>query len=156
MKIREQIERVLKSVGPWAQGEKGTAEIASDPFHLFGILMENPGGLRVLVMFKEETKRGDFEELGVVDRSFTVVLSRTKPMFVNAAEGLIKPSAGGKAMFDLVEGCRDVIRGVQFDEGTTEVTPDFRSAGPMPMPDGVVSDAFAIEFGIGTQLPAVR
>jgi hypothetical protein len=167
VKIRAQLEQVHAALDTWARGERGRAEIASDPFHLFSLLLENPGGVRAIVQFQGETIRG-MEEASLVDRTFLVVISRTRPLSVDASASLVKTTTGGGArpLFDLVEDARQIIRGLQFDaeapadsgygptaQATTEITPLVRSVQPLSVPDGVLSDAYQIEFSIGTLLP---
>jgi hypothetical protein len=65
---------------------------------------------------------------------------------------LIENRVGGKALFDLVEEAREVVRGVRFDEESTEVLPNFLGCRRVEL-EGLLVDAYQIEVQIGTQLP---
>jgi hypothetical protein len=76
MTISEQLKFLKEQLTPWVREVKGRVEIAADAVHLLGILATAPGAPRVVVLFDGEDKRGDYEELGKIDRKFIVVISR--------------------------------------------------------------------------------
>jgi hypothetical protein len=156
MTIREQLEQLSQVFGEWAGGEtvRGAVEIASDPAELEFKLAQRPGGTQVYIVFQGEDKRGEFEEMGAVDRKFLVVVSRGgKAMAARGSDATMKGTGGGRALFDLVEEARQVGRGVQFAQ-STEVTMDSRSCAPYIFADGSPANAYVMEFWIGVQLPA--
>lgn len=163
MTIAAQLLAVRAALTAWARSLGGTVEIAGDPFHLLGLLQNKPGGLRVAILFQGETKRGEYEEAGLVDRNFSLVLSRGRGLAIEPADSLVAttPNAGGTPLFDLVEQARDLIRGLQFENTlviplaslTTEVTPNYLGSETFAV-EGRPIDAYQLNFQIGTQLPA--
>ena len=160
MTIKEQLLIVRDRFAPWARANGAKVEVASDPYHIVYLLVQAPGAMRACVMFHSDAKRGEYEESGMVDRTFWVVVSRGKGMKIDPGASLTEGvSGGGKAMFDLVEEARELIRGISFEgetdfPRTTEVTPNFKGAEPFAI-EGYLTDSYRLEFSIGVQLPAV-
>ncbi len=158
MTIASQLKVVRDALREWAAGRHGGVEIAADPEHLFALLQIKPGGFRAVVIFQGETKRGEYEELGFVDRTFWVVLSFGRSMMLDKGNALVTSRAGNLPLFDLVEECRELIRGISFEEAndsaTTEITPNFKAIETFDTGD-LQLDAYRIIFTIGCQLPAV-
>lgn len=161
MTIAEMMKLTKAKLDPWAHDNKGRAEIARDLVNFFDLLRIKPGGIRTVIVFHSEVKRGDFEETGMVDRTFWVATGRGRSLKLEPGDELVKESAGGPALFDLAEQSRDIIRGIAFqteaeaDQGvnSTEIYPDYKGMFTMAE-DGLLLDAVRIEFTIGGQLPA--
>jgi len=153
MTIAEQLKQISERLAPWAQSVGGRVEIANDPVHAFSILQAKPGAPTAVVQFHDEEKRGEYEEASMVDRTFHVIIYRSAGMKLGKGESLVAGTAGGRALYDLAEEVRELVRGISFDE-TTEVTPDYRRTQPYTFQD-VTFDALQIEFTIGCQLPPV-
>lgn len=155
MTIASQLKQIRDAAQAWAEPLSGSAEIARDIIHLFALLGTRPGGFVAVCAFRSEEKRGEFEEASMVDRKFWIVLSFGQSMRIDKGEALVSGAAGGKPIFELVEGLRDqVIRQLQFDPATTEVTVDYKSALPFEIPEGLLIDAYTLEFTLGSILPA--
>ena len=154
MKISEQLKAVRDALADWAREHGGQVFVAADPYHLVTLLRETPKAIRCVVMFHGETKRGDYEERGAVDRTFWVVCTRGQGLKLEPGASLVDGVAGGLPLFDLVEEARQIIRGIQFSADTTEVTPNYLGVEPFST-EGYLVDAYRLEFSIGTQLPAV-
>lgn len=138
----------------WAKATEkgGYAEVASDPFHLLGLLSLRPGNVRATVLFTAENKRGELEETSMVDRGFAVIISRGRGLTLEPSASLVKGNAGGEPLFDLAESARDVVRGLSFEGDTTEVTPNYTGTEIFAV-DGKAIDAYQLNFQIGTLLP---
>lgn len=152
MTISAQLKQVAAALQTWAVQKGGSAEIAGDPFHLLSLLQHKPGSVRAAVLFAAETKRGEFEEASMVDRGFTVVISRGRGLAAVPTDSLVKGQGDGQPLFDLVEEARQIIRGLSFSADTTEVTPNYTGCEPFAV-DGKAIDAYQLSFQIGTQLP---
>jgi hypothetical protein len=138
----------------WAVGEALKVHIAQDPFHAVYLLTMTPQSGAVIAMFESETKRGEFEEAGEVDRTFRVIITRGRGMKLEPGASLTDGVAGGKPMFELVEALVAVVRALEFDPVTTETHVNYRETKPFTM-EGYTLDAYQVEFSIGCQLPAV-
>jgi hypothetical protein len=152
MTISEQLKFVKEQLAPWAAEVKGRVEIAADAVHLLGILATTPGAPRVVILFDGEEKRGEFEELGRVDRKFMVVVSRGRGFKLDPGGALTEGVAGGKPLYDLYEECREMVRAMVFDRETTEGIPNFTGGSRFSLEEATV-DALQINFTIGVQLP---
>lgn len=152
MTIREQLKFIAAQLQPWAGECKGRVEIAADAVHLFGILATTPGAPRVVVLFDGEDKRGDYEELGKVDRKFMIVVSRGRGFVLNPGQSLTDGMAGGKPLYDLCEEGREMLRALVFDRTTTDGLPNYTGMSRLQM-EGLNVDAYQINFMIGVQLP---
>ena len=161
MTIAAQLNAVVAALKAWCETRGSTAEVAGDPFHLLALLQTKPGSVRAVVLFAGETKRGEIEESGIVDRSFSVVLSRGQGLTLSPGDSLVKGAGGGPPLFQLVEEARQIVRGLQFEDTlvipidslTTEVTPNYLGCEPFAVDDKRL-DAYQLNFQIGTQLPA--
>lgn len=152
MKIAAQLKQVRDALQLWAAEKGGTAEIARDPFHLLSLLQIKPGSFRAAVLFASETKRGDLEETSMVDRGYSVILSRGRGLTAKPTDSLVVGQGDGEPLFDLVEQLRELIRGLSFETGTTEVTPNYTGTEIFAV-DGKAIDAYQLNFQIGTLLP---
>jgi hypothetical protein len=154
MTIKDQLKQLRDAFAPWAQANGGSVAIASDEYHLVFLLTQSPGKPRTVLLCQSETKRGEYEEAGQVDRTFNVFLSQGKGLKLDPGASLTEGTAGGHPTYDLVEEARELIRAISFDSETTEVTPNYKGWSPYPI-DGYLTDTIKLEFSIGTQLPAV-
>jgi hypothetical protein len=154
MKISDQLKLIQSSLVDWQRANKASIEIARDIVHVFGLLTTSPGACRVAIVFREEVKRGEYEETGMVDRKYWLVISQGRSLKLNPADQLTEGHAGGKPLYDLGEELREELRAFEFDQDTTEVTPDYKGTYPFEA-DGWLIAANYLEFTIGTQLPAV-
>ncbi len=152
MTISEQLTFIAAQLQPWAAEVKGRVEIAADAVHLLGILATTPGAPRVVVLFDGEEKRGEYEELGRIDRKFIVVVSRGRGFKLDPGAQLTEGQAGGKALYDLFEEARELVRDMVFDRTTTEGIPNYTGGSRFAMEENAV-DAYQINFSIGVQLP---
>ncbi len=152
MTIAEQLKFVAAQLKPWADEVKGRVEIAADAIHLLGILATSPGSPRCVILFDAEDKRGEYEELGRVDRKFMVVVSRGRGFALDPGQSLTEGVAGGRPLYDLVEQCREMVRGMVFNRETTEGVPIYTGTARFSLEENAV-DAYQINFSIGTQLP---
>lgn len=161
MTIATQLKIIRDALDKWARTRKGHAHIAGDPYDMFSMLRMTPGGIRVVVMFHSELKRGEYEESGFVDRTFWVGLSRGRGMKLTPGQDMVEQSAGGPPLFDLIEEARQAIRNISFEStldigalrATTEDYPNYKGTNPFQM-EGYLMDAYNLEFSIGVQLPA--
>jgi len=144
--IKDALELYLIEAG------SGHAVVAQDPYQIVDILRQSPGQIKAVVMYHSEVKRGEFEEAGFVDRTFWVVISRSRGLKLEPGASLTDGVSGGPAMFDIVDDARDVLRGLEFAPETTEVHIDYKGAEPFSV-EGYLTDAYKLEFSIGTQLP---
>lgn len=155
MRIADILKSVRAALQTWADQYKGGAEIARDPVHAFSILQQKPGGVRAVILFQSEDKRGDYEEAGLCDETFFVVLTSGKSLQLNPGDDLVDGAAGGPAMYNLIEDARDIVRGLSLDDDT-EVTPNYKGCRPYVLPGNILTDAYQLEFSIGNQLPAIQ
>ena len=141
------------SLKQWADDHGGTVEIAADIVHLFALLSIKPGGFRVGLKAKGEDKRGELEEVGFVDRKYWVCLSFGQSMQLNKGQAMVKGPGGGEAWGDIIDSCRDWLRGLSFEPTTTEVGPNYTGWHELIEihPDFLV-DGVYIEFTIGQML----
>jgi hypothetical protein len=158
--IAQQLKRFKAGLDNWAAGYGGTVEIATDPVNLFGLLTLRPGAFRVCVMFSTEDLPYD-PEAGLVIRSFTVVVSCGKSFAIDKSSGLISGTAGGKALYDVLEECRDRIRVMQFTPGeatrpaaNAELVPAYGGCKTFDFQGAQILDAYQLSFNLVTQLPA--
>jgi hypothetical protein len=151
--IKDQLLAIQTALTRWTGDNKGKLFIASDPYHIVFLLLQAPGAMRVCILFHAEMKRGEHEESGMVDRTYWVVISRGQGMKLAPGASLTEGVSGGtKAMFDLCDEGREIIRGIEFDS-STEVSPNWKGMEPFPIP-GYLTDAYRLEFSIGCQLDA--
>lgn len=153
MTIKEQIKAVVTALNGWARDKGGRAVPASGPVHVLELLREKPGGVTAAVLFDSEDPRGDFSEVGKVDRGFKVILSRGKGFRIETGENLVEGSAGGAPLYDLVEEAREIVRAIEFtSEDPEDAAVEYKGIGPFEV-SGFVLDAYEIRFGCGTQIP---
>lgn len=152
MTISDQLKFIKAQLTPWITEVKGRVEIAADAVHLLGLLALSPGAPRVVILFDGEDKRGEYEELGKVDRKFMVVISRGRGFKLDPGAALTEGVAGGPALYDLFEQCREVIRDIVFDRATTDGITNYTAGLRFSLEENAV-DAYQINFSIGVQLP---
>jgi hypothetical protein len=147
--IAEQLKVIAEALKPLVGEVKAAQwiEIETSVEGLFGRFAEGaPEGVRAVVMFTGEDLR-EPNEGGLADRSFLVVTS--------VGKGFLAPGDATRgALYQVVEDARQLLRGIQFEADTTEVTPVYKGNGIFTMPDGRPVNAFQHTITIGVQLPA--
>lgn len=154
MTISEQLIKLREALTTWAANHTGTVQIVARVSELAGILGKKPGGVRVVLLWDSETKRGDFEELGRVDRKFKAIISVGTGLKADRGEALTEGSAGGASFYDICEEAREIIRATQVEsaEDIDEIVTDYLSMSRFEL-DGVFTDDVQIDFQLATQLP---
>ena len=155
MTIADQLKQIRAAFEAWARGNRGQVAIVEDLGELVERLRATPSAPRAYVVFHQEGKRGEFEESGMVDRTFWVTLTRGKGLALETGASLVTGVAGGKPMYDLLEEARETIRALSFDPETTETSVDYKGARPLELDGQTSTDAMRLEFTLGCQLPAV-
>lgn len=158
MKIKDQLKQLQQQFQAWNKENPGVTGVASDLNDLIAQLQlqQTPGSVRVVIMFHREEKRGHYEESAVVDRFFWVAITSPRGLKRDPGARLIEGQAGGKALYDVCESAREVIRNISFEAATTEITPDYKGMEPITINGATLTDALRLEFSIGVQLPAVN
>ena len=154
MNISQQLKTLRDALAAWAREHGGSVKIVAKPSELASVLALKPGSVRVVLLWDSETKRGDFEETGRVDRKFKAVVSTGVGLKADRSEGRLDGAAGGESFYDLIEECREVIRATQVEsaEDIDETITDFQSMSRFEL-EGVFTDDAQIDFSIATQLP---
>jgi hypothetical protein len=148
--IAEQAKLLKATLDSWAQTLGASVGVAKDPVDLVNILRTRPGAPTVAILFTDEEPRTDFDELGRVDRTFKLVLSRGQGFSLDTGAALTDGTAGGQPMFDLVEQARELIRAARFPEA--EPRPYYKGASQFEV-QGFILDAYELRFALGTQIP---
>lgn len=154
MTIREQAKAVVEALRDWARENKGTVSVASDQVHALELIRVKPGGVRVVLLFEGENPRGEWTELGKVDRGFKVVLSAGRGFRVGEGENLTEGSAGGRPVFDLAEEARELVRALRFETSgdAEDAVPRYAGIGAFRV-EGFILDAYEVRFEFGSQIP---
>lgn len=154
MKISEQLKMLKAGIDPWAKKEGGFVEIAGDKSQVVNLLASKPGAPRVVWVLTGETPRGNMDpaEESRVDRAFWAIISRGKGFALQQGDSLSKGVSGGRPMFDLVEELRDKVRSIMLNPEDTERIISYRGFQSFQPEEGKATDAFALEFWIGTDI----
>lgn len=136
----------------------GNAVVCNDLTHMWAALLQGPTQLRILCVYLGETIRNTGTPgpaiLGMVDRRFGIVVTRGRSLQINRGDSLTMDNAVGAPLFDIVEECRDICRGLLFDPAWTERTIDFSSVSTFNTEgNGVIVDAYQVDFSVGCLLP---
>lgn len=155
MPIADQLNSLRTTLNLWAADHGGACEIAGDIVHAFTLLQHVPGGIRAVLWYQGEEKRGGYEESRMFDRQFVVFLSRGRGFELNPGDNLTRTGAGDKVpLFHLVEEAHEVIHAFAFPAVETEGMPDIKAVRPFSWPSDKILDAYQIEFTIGVDLSA--
>jgi hypothetical protein len=159
--IKDQLELVEAQFDGWAKEHSGRVLIATDPADVFTRLTDKPGGVCAFVLFQNEEKFGEYEELGMVNRTYLVIVSRGRGLELDPATNLVRGRAGGPPLFDLIESARQLLRACDFtppqdeqhhDPENAECVPDYKGARPWRGAADLPLDAYELEFSVLTQL----
>jgi hypothetical protein len=151
---KDQIKALQAALTPWAEGEGGYVKIARDKSQLVDLLGMKPGAVRVVLLWMGEVTRGEVntEDMSRVDRTFWAVVSRGQGFKVEPSDSLTEGSGGGRAMYELADECRDLLRSVELDPETTEHPIYYKGTLPLPFEDLPRTDAMYVEISIGTDI----
>jgi len=154
MTISQQIKHIRDSASMVSFLAETSAKlsVASDRLAALEYLAQKPGVPAVVLVMEGETKRGEHEEFGRVDRDFILMVSIGGGMSIEA-EHLFDEGPTGMPLYDLVEMARDAIRAVRFTDGTCEEYPDYKSIERHDVGEAIM-DVMLIRFSVGTQLDA--
>ncbi len=159
MKIKDQLAQLKQDATAWTKANPGSVAVASDLSDVLTQLrLQTAAGMvAVSILFYGEKKRGEYEESGMVDRTFWIAMTVSKGMKADASARLTDGAAGAKPLYELAEDFRDnVIRAASFNAETTEVTPDYKGMDPLVVDGQTLTDTLKLEFSIGVQLPAIQ
>jgi len=157
MLIKDQLIQLRQDAEAWTKKNPGSVAVANTIDDLLTQLaLETPAGkVGIVILFYGEKKRGEYEEAGVVDRTFWIALTIGKGMKADASARLTDGAAGAKPLYELAEEFRtEVIQATSFSADTTEVTPNFLGMEPLTVNNQTLTDTLKLEFSIGVQLPA--
>jgi len=158
--IADQMNQIIGVLKTAAQDNGGDAFIANDLVHMWKQLFDKSNAEKVLLMYNGEQVRGEFgiaAPLGRVDRQFIVVVSRGRSLMVERGSPLTNQNQNAIPLFTVVEGYRDIIRGLILDPQWTEYPIDYQGVMPFPVGDGgPIIDALQIQFSVGTQLSLIK
>ncbi len=154
MTITEQGNLILDALKKWTANNKGRAFITGDPLTLVDELRAKPGVPAAAVLWLDESPYGENDRLGRVLRDWKIIISRGRGMKLDAGESLTEGTAGGTAMFDLVEQAREVVRNLRPEDQEGEFQlPVYKGTGLFEV-SGCVLDAMEIRFALYAQIPA--
>lgn len=137
----------------WQASVSADVSIANDIAQALTYLQNKPGVPKAVIVYDGEEKRGEHEEGARVDRNFSVIVTRSAGLDIEG-NYVEDDNSGGLPLYDLVEGCRDAVRGVRFEADVTEVYPNFKGISRFDVGEALF-DAYKIEFSIGTQLDSI-
>lgn len=154
MTINEQLVSLREALQVWAELHGGVAEIVARPSELVRMLSLKPGGVRAVLLFDVETKRGDYEETGRVDRKFLCIITVPAGLKISRSDALTEGAGGGAPFYDVIEEAREIIRHKQVEaaEDIDETLTDYQRMGRFEL-QGALTDDIQIEFSLATQLP---
>jgi hypothetical protein len=149
------MEIIMGQMETFAQNEQGVVNVASDLEHAWRLASNDTQTPKFIVVFTGEDIRGDFPVAAInhrVDRHFSLIVSRGRGMDEQRAKSLWKDAQNAKPLFEIVEGARDVIRGL-YSQKFVENPIDFRGINQWDTRP-YITDAYNINFSIPCDLPA--
>jgi len=111
------------------------------------------GAPKLLIMVDGEEARSNFaggEVTGMVDRQFSVILSRGRGLKVDRGAGLTEGVGGGDPFLQLLDDLVEIVRSLILG---TEKTIYYRGFDHFGKEFGMLSDSYRIRFAVGTLRP---
>lgn len=156
MTILEQVNFLADALRPWAEEQRGRCYACGDQVEVMELLRTKPGGHLVAVLCDGEDPRGEWTELGKVDRVYKVIISRGKGFKIETGENLTGSPAGGKPLLDLVEEAREIVRALRVEATNGEdAVPVYKGMGPWEV-SGFIMDAWEVRFSLAADIPDRR
>lgn len=159
MTIAAQMEVIETAVAAWAGPLNGAVRTAGDLTDVQWLLKATGDGPQVVILWDGETTRGEAEELSMVDRSFLIFISRGRGLALDSGAARTRGTAEQPTpLYDLIEGLREVLRGIEFEaadsDATTEIRPRYESFKPSDLlRDNGLLDGHEARITIGTRIP---
>lgn len=159
MTIGQQLDAIRAAVEGWAAPHLGVVRVAGDLTDAQWLLAAKGPGPQVMILWDGETTRGDVEEASMVDRSFLILISRGRGLAANPSAARVTGTAEMPTpLYDLIEGLREVLRGLEFEPqsstATTEIRPRYESFRPSDLlRENGLLDGHEARLTIGTLLP---
>lgn len=153
MQISAQANIIAENLQRWIETEKGKAVVVNDMSHMWEVAFQQTQWPRALVCYMGDSLRGDFSvaaALGRSDRQWCVALVRGTGFGATRGDGLSKQVGNGRAFYDQVEECRDVIRCMR--NVSVELPVDFLGIEPMANLEDYMS-GYLIKFSTAVDLP---
>jgi hypothetical protein len=150
MTIAEQLKAIAAVLRPWAERNRSSVTILSDQVHLLELLRLKPGAVLIGLLFESETVRGEWDNLGRVDRAYKVIVTRGRGLKLDSGESLVGTSSEDRPVFELVEEARELVRTAEI--GEVEGRPEYRGIGQYEL-QGAIFDGWEVRFVIGTAIP---
>lgn len=145
------LQNIADTIDAWAKVNGGRAFPAGDLDLALQILWQVPGAPRVAVVCEGESIRGNIEELGRVDRRFSLLISRGKGLRETRGQSLTSGTGGGPGMLKLVRSLRDFVRSFVLP-GTAERVFYYKGYDVWGKEYGAPIDCYRLQFECGVQL----
>lgn len=155
MTITEQANAIVAALRDYVSSVSGHVAVVHDMKELWETAYNDSQSPTVLVHYGGEDARGDFsvvERLNMVDRLWNVMVKRGSGLLEYRGASLIEPNTTAPGYYDLVEQVRDTMRTIALTDCEGPIV--FKGVRPMVMGE-VVTDAYLLEFSIGTLIPQV-
>jgi hypothetical protein len=154
LSIKSCMDIIAGQLQRYAQDNQGIINVASDLEHSWRLAANDTVNPKFIIVFTGEEIRGDFAVAAInhrVDRHFALIVSRGRGMEQDRAKSLWKDSGNAKPLYDIVEGARDVIRGL-YSQQFVENPVDYRGINQWDTRP-LITDAYQINFSIPCDLP---
>ncbi len=154
--IADQLNALQFALNDWVQQEAGVVQIAANQALLWEMAYAASSKLRVIVCCTGEDIRGDFSiaaALHRVDRQFVVLVTRGRSFTTDRGMGLTQTVQDNPPLYDLVTRVRDTIRAMVGI--SVELPVDYKGFKSFPLEDGLVMDAYQIEFSTAVDIPDI-
>lgn len=152
----EQLEGVKAALMDWVQQDAGLVQIASNPAMMWEMAYAASSKLRIILCCVGEELRGDFSVAAALhraDRQFVCLVTRGRSFTTDRGMGLTQIVQDNPPLFTLVEKVRDTIRAMIGI--SVELPVDYKGFRSFPLEDGLIMDAYQIEFSTAVDLPAL-
>ena len=153
MTIAEQLKGLKETLEGWATSNNAFVMVAGDAVELVGILATKPGDVRAVLYFVQEVPRGSYDELGKVERTFHLVLSRGRSFTLQRDGNLTGDASASRPLFDIVEEAREVVRHYTTEATTEDRLVQYLGTRPFNAGGELILDAYQVEFLIVAQIP---
>lgn len=153
--LKTQVTQLVSDLQTWATatwvGTTPTVEAFPHLKAAWDQVYRQEGNANFLVVWDSETSRTSYpgsENLGIVDREFSVIVRMGRGLSVDRGDSLTEGAGGGPALLDVVDQTVDFCRSLRLGE---ELSGNYyKGVNLFGTEFGMLSDAYRIRFGVGS------
>ncbi len=137
----------------YVEAKKGALSIAEDPFHVYEILADGPGGFHVIIAWGGDKEVSGHATVGIVENRIKVIISYNRGLAIKQGAHLTIARGTQGPLYKLLSEVRAKCRELTYAADDTDVNLEYQGADEFAVPGDLPLDAYEMNFTLHSNLP---